>query len=82
MNEFRCKLEYFSDDETHTLKAHAPAHAAVLYAEWSDQQAGEGFSPEQSVCVWVDGQWQQFTVTARQSVRYETPGFRLATLGG
>lgn len=77
MTTFRCKLSDFADNETHTIcDAYCPAHAAVLYAQWSDRQAGEGYSERQVVCVWVDGAWQQFTVTTSEEIEYATEGFR------
>jgi hypothetical protein len=76
VSEFKCKLDDFVDEEAHAVSAYMPAHAAVLYAQWSDQQAGEGYSESQVVCVWVDGAWQRFTVTARRQVEYSVEGFR------
>lgn len=78
MNDFKCRLADFAEDETHTVKGYSPQHAAAVYAEWSDRQAGEGYSPEQTVCVWVDGQWQEHVVKASSVNQYAVDGSRPA----
>jgi hypothetical protein len=74
MNDFVCRLEDFAEEETHAVTAYSPEHAAALYAQWSDAQAGEGYSSRQTVMVRVDGKWQPHTVEATPTVAYVVPG--------
>ena len=47
-------------------------YAAEDYAEWYDDQAGEGYQDRRVVLVREDGktEWAKFTVTAQPDVHY------------
>lgn len=71
--DYVCRQEGFSEDETYPVRAYGPSHAAALYARWADQQAGEGVSESMVVLVRDGcGEWEGHVVKTIRQVQYTT----------